>query len=105
MRGKKLKKSILRPDQIEEFNGRLKTMSEGDIRRLIVKLLILKVLKESFITQRIRGINMDKIMVYLSLGKNAAPLIQNKYGPIYMSDGIKDDRVDFNDQAPVREEY
>lgn len=69
MRGKKLKNQFLRADQLETYNGRLKMVSEKDIRRLIVKLLILKVMKERFITNKVR--DAPNVLVYLSLGKHA----------------------------------
>lgn len=49
MKGKKTKLH-LRPDIIEQYSGKFKAMTENDIRRLIIKMLILKVLKEQFVT-------------------------------------------------------
>lgn len=54
LRGKKIK-SFIRPDILADFTGKLKIMKESEIRRLVVKLLIMKVLKEQFVTQKFRG--------------------------------------------------
>lgn len=42
--------NFLRADILEEYLGRLKSMKENDIKRLIVQLLIMRILKERFET-------------------------------------------------------
>ena len=49
-RGKKPKMNFLRADILDEYLGRLKSMKENDIKRLIVQLLIMRILKERFET-------------------------------------------------------
>ena len=48
MRGKKPQKNYLNPQVLQRYSGNLKHMSEKDIRRMIIQLLIKKVLKEQF---------------------------------------------------------
>eukprot|EP00347_Sterkiella_histriomuscorum_P002099 403369477 len=100
LRGKKPKKQILRADQMEYYSGRLKNLSEKDIRRLIVHLLIQKILKESFQKSNIRGINVQQIHVYLIPGRQEyIQALQNDHLEIVMSDGRKKDKnLDFQDR-------
>ena len=50
LRGKKLKKTFYGRGEevVDEYSGRLKSMKEQDIKRLIVQLLIMRILKEVF---------------------------------------------------------
>jgi hypothetical protein len=64
-------------------------MPEKDIKRLIIQLLILKVLKEQFETQTIRGINVKKINVFLVPGRvNLIKNLEQNMLPVYLSDGV-----------------
>jgi hypothetical protein len=40
---------------VDQFSGKLKTMSDVDLHRLIIKMLTLHVLEEQFISTRIAG--------------------------------------------------
>lgn len=64
LRGKKCKAKnpyINQSDEIDRSLGKLKYMSENDIRRMILKMMILKVLKEQFLNQKIREMGATKI--------------------------------------------
>lgn len=65
LRGKKPKKNLLRGDLMDEYLGTLKFMKEHDIKRLIIQMLIMKLLKERFETQNVRGTSVKNIMVYI----------------------------------------
>ena len=53
---------------IDEFSGKLKAMPETDLHRMIVKMLIIGALEESFVSTRIKG-GSTNISVYMGLGK------------------------------------
>jgi hypothetical protein len=56
LRGKQAKKSVYqRGDFYDDFKGKLKHMRENDIKRMLVQLLIMRILKERFDMQTIRG--------------------------------------------------
>lgn len=42
-------------------------MKENDIKRLIVQLLIMRILKERFETQTVRGTQVKNILVFLQV--------------------------------------
>ncbi len=65
LRGKKPKKNNIRADILEEYSGRLKTMKEVDIKRLIVQLLIMRILKERFETQTVRGTSVKNVFAFI----------------------------------------
>jgi superfamily II DNA helicase RecQ len=67
LRGKQPKKNWLRSDFIEQYKGKLKTMKESDIKRLIVQLLIMRVLKERFEMQSVRGTQVKNVFVFLQI--------------------------------------
>lgn len=92
LRGKKPKKNFLRQDILEEYQGRLKTMKESDIKRLIVQLLIMRVLKERFETQSIRGTSVKNIIVFITVSPSRPALLkalENGKLPVLLSDGVK----------------
>lgn len=92
LRGKKPKKNIIRGDILEEFQGRLKTMKEQDVKRLIVQLLIMRVLKERFETQTIRGTSVKNIIVFLTVSPSRPALLkalEKGQLPVLLSDGVK----------------
>lgn len=51
----------------KELTGVLKSLKDDDIRRLIIKMLVQKVLKEQFEATKFNGV--INISVYLQLGK------------------------------------
>ena len=53
---------------VDDYSGKLKAMPEADLHRMIVKMLIMSVLEEQFVSQRIKG-GSSNISVYLGLGK------------------------------------
>lgn len=58
LRGKQLKKSVYArgiEKYQDEYKGKLKHMKENDIKRMIVQLLIMRVFKERFEMQTVRG--------------------------------------------------
>lgn len=73
VRGKKLKKNFLRGDILDEYSGKLKNMKEQDVKRLIIQLLIMRVLKERFETQTVRGTSVKNIMVFVQTCTQTKP--------------------------------
>ena len=65
LRGKKPKKNNIRADILDEYSGRLKVMKEADIKRLIVQLLIMRILKERFETQTVRGTSVKNVFAFI----------------------------------------
>ena len=62
-------------------------MPESNLHRMIVKMLIMSILEEQFVSVRIKG-GSSNISVYMGLGKKHANLLQNKIS-IVLSDGDK----------------
>ncbi len=62
---------------IDEFSGKLKNMPEADLHRMIVKLLIMSILEEQFVSTRIKG-GSTNISVYMGLGKRHQNLLQSR---------------------------
>lgn len=84
--------AFLRGDIIDEYQGKLKTMREADIKRLIVQLLIMRVLKERFEAQTIRGTSVKNIMVFITLNPSRPALLkalETGKLPVLLSDGVK----------------
>lgn len=78
---------------MEHYSGKLKTMTEKDVRRLIIHLLIQRVIKESFQKSNIRGINLQQIHVYLIPGRREyMQALYNDQLEIILSDGVKKDK-------------
>lgn len=100
LRGKKIKKENIRVDVVERYSGKLKLMSENDIRRLFIKLLILKALKEQFTTQTVKGINVSNVFVNLQPGReNTMKNVIEGRIRVIMSDGAKkEDKMEFSDE-------
>lgn len=70
LRGKTLKKSVYARGSErlqEEYKGKLKHMKENDIKRMIVQLLIMRVLKERFEMQAVRGTTVKNVYVFLQI--------------------------------------
>lgn len=53
---------------IDDFSAKLKQTPESELHRMIIKMLILGVLEEQFVSTRIKG-GSSNISVYLGLGK------------------------------------
>lgn len=58
------------PDLVETWSGYFKHMPDIDLHRLVIKLLILGVLEEQFVSTKGQGPNKN-ISVYVGLGKKA----------------------------------
>ncbi len=68
LRGKQLKKSVYArgiEKYQDEYKGKLKHMKENDIKRMIVQLLIMRVFKERFEMQTVRGTSVKNVYVFL----------------------------------------
>ena len=109
LRGKKQKRNILRADILEEYQGRLKTMKEPDLKRLIVQLLIMRILKERFESQTIRGTSVKNIMVVLNVTPNRPQLLralERGELPVLLSDGVQhqSENTTVEVMAPVKQE-
>ena len=75
------------PDLVETWSGFFKQMSDIDLHRLVIKLLILSVLEEQFVSTKGQGANKN-ISVYIGLGKKANSLINNSLS-VFLSYGSK----------------
>jgi hypothetical protein len=77
-------------------------MKEQDIKRLIIQMLIMKLLKERFETQTVRGTSVKNIIVYIQSCTQTKPALlraleQGKL-PVYLTDGSKkEDRAQIDD--------
>ena len=107
LRGKKQKRNILRADILEEYQGRLKTMKEPDLKRLIVQLLIMRILKERFESQTIRGTSVKNIMVFLNVTPNRPQLLralERGELPVLLSVQHQSENTTVEVMAPVKQE-
>ena len=77
---------------IEKHQGALKHIKENDIRRLIIKLLILGVLEEHFI--QLKGKFGGGVAVYIELGKNAGKIEKGKI-KVFLSNGVDNKNKEF----------
>ena len=50
------------------FSGVLKNMKEPDLRRLIIKMLMMGFLEESFVSMKVQG--NTNVSVYITLGRH-----------------------------------
>ena len=69
-RGKSVTSVYLRKEVTEKHQGTLSHMPEKELRRLIIKLLIVGALEEVFISLR-RGNQGSNIVVYVDVGRHA----------------------------------
>jgi len=77
------------PEILKKFSGKLKRINENDLRRLIVRMLIERVLKEQFVSQKISGMGGNSsVQVYLILGKKHNNVLIGKKR-VYVSQGTK----------------
>lgn len=62
-----------------------------------MKMMILKVLKEQFLNQKIQGMGLTKIQVNLITGKNKVSLLSGRL-KVYMTEGVKkSEKVEFDE--------
>jgi len=59
---------------IDKFKGCLKNTKDNDLRRIIIKMLLQKVLKEKFVKINYQG----GLAVYLMVGKNHSSVLKNE---------------------------
>ena len=95
LRGKQPKKSVYArgsEQYQEEYKGKLKHMKENDIKRMIVQLLIMRVFKERFEMQTVRGTTVKNVYVFLQISQsrqNLVKAIENGKLPVLLSEGVK----------------
>lgn len=95
LRGKQPKKSAYSRsnDQYQEdYKGKLKHMKENDIKRMIIQLLIMRVFKERFEMQTVRGTSVKQVYVFLQISQSRSNLvksIENGKLPVLLSDSVK----------------
>lgn len=75
-KGRKLQKAYIRQDIVQQFSGQLKAFKESDLRRLIIKMLSIGVLEETFISTKVQ--NNTNVAVYLTLGRHAKKLEEGR---------------------------
>jgi len=104
MKGKKLQKSYIRPDLLEKYQGSLRHMGESEIRRLIIKLLIMGALEESFIQTKIKGVATSNISVYLVCGKQKrVDSVISGVAKVKLSHGIEQNDFDIKSEEKEAE--
>ncbi len=67
-------------------------MKEVDIKRLIVQLLIMRILKERFETQTVRGTSVKNVFAFIMVTQNRPELLRaldRGQLPVLLSDGIQ----------------
>ena len=69
-------------------------MNEGDIRRMIIKLLILGALEEIFVQMKRAGAGSGNISVYIQVYKNAVKIEKGKVR-VFISQGLDHDDPHF----------
>ena len=84
-RGVKSKYGI-NQELVDEFSGQLKHLSDLNLHRLIINLLIRGILEELFISTKINK-NNSNTSVYLILGKKFENVLNGKL-VVEMSDGV-----------------
>jgi hypothetical protein len=84
-RGVKSKYGI-NQELVDEFSGQLKHLSDLNLHRLIINLLIRGILEELFISTKINK-NNSNTSVYLILGKKYENVLNGKL-VVEMSDGV-----------------
>ena len=65
VKGKSVKSVYLSKEVTSRHQGLLRGMNEGDIRRMIIKLLILGALEEIFVQMKRAGAGSGNISVYI----------------------------------------
>ena len=73
MRGRKVTGAYLKNVDTGQFQGQLKHLKEQEIRRLIIKMLILSIFDEIFVQGK------QNICVYIEEGRHAGKLINGKF--------------------------
>jgi hypothetical protein len=69
LRGKTVKSYQIKGEIQDKYKGRMKILSERDIRRIIIGMLKKRLLKESFVQMKVRGQMSGTISVYLQPGR------------------------------------
>ena len=78
---------MLKPDLVERYKGTLRAFKEPELRRMILRMLAQRILKESFVSHQVRGAP-DAISVYLQPGRHSSALLQ-KAQTVALTDGIR----------------
>lgn len=92
LKGRDIKSAYFKGDIFKEFKGRLKSVSENDLRRLIIKLLQCGALEEQFVSTKAMG-GHSNVSVYIGLGKpKYYDRIESNLIPIMLSCNIKDSK-------------
>ena len=88
VRGKSVKSNQIRSDLVDKFKGMMKSFSETHLRRCILIMLKNRILKESFVSIKIRGQATANISVYLQPGRFSDRIMKGEM-KCYISDGIQ----------------
>ena len=72
------------------FSGTLKHLKESDLRRLIIKLLSLGILEETFVSMKV--MNNTNVAVYITLGRHASKLEEGRL-KVPLSAGVEQGQV------------
>lgn len=87
MKGKSVKSVYLSKEITSRHQGLLRGMQDSDIRRMIIKLLILGALEEVFVQMKRAGAGSGNISVYIQVYKNAVKIEKGKVR-VYISKGL-----------------
>ena len=98
MRGRQVTSVFLRKDVTAKHKGLLKHVSEGDVRRLIIKSLIMGVLEEVFETFNRGG--GSNIVVYTQIGPRAGFIVGGRL-TVGLSKAVAKRDDEFSDNEEV----
>lgn len=88
LKGRSVKSAYgISPELIDNWSGHFRTYSDVDLHRLVIKLLILNVLEEQFVSTRAQGAQKN-ISVYVGIGKKCQNLMNNSLS-VFLSHGVK----------------
>ena len=97
----KLKPTVwLKKEVISKYQGFLRQFTEDDLRRIVIKLLMLSVLEETFVKQ---GAGGQAIAVYLDLHKNASKHMNSRLFRVILSKGVEKLEISGEPAADSRE--
>jgi bloom syndrome protein len=85
-KGRKLQKSYIRADIISDFSGQLKHLKDSDLRRLVIKLLALGILEETFVSMKV--MNNTNVAVYVTIGRHAKKFEEGRL-KVMLSNGVE----------------
>lgn len=94
-KGRKLQKSFIRADIVQMFSGALKHLKEADLRRMIIKMLMLGFLEETFVSMKVQ--QSTNVSVYITLGRHMNRLDEGR-AKLMLSHGVEHSNLSFHEE-------